>query len=139
MSTGLILAIIFNCEQSGASVIMFSFPNVRKFSAAALVMVKKEEQREAMAIEVCHPWSSSLRSSTGVQIRPKKMMPIWKADSNWASLKNQPNSYKRKLAYETKFTFLALSNTITFFVSGPWTTTPANFKATVMTAETAPM
>ena len=86
MKTGLNFAIIFNCWQSEISAILFSSPNVRKFSVLALPMVKKELEREMMATEVFHHLSSSLRSSAGVQKRAKKMTAIWNVDSNWASL-----------------------------------------------------
>ena len=73
--TGLIFVIIVNCSQKVALVILFSLPKVRKFSVEALAMVMKEQEREAMATHV-------LRSSLGAQMRAKKMMAIWKADSN---------------------------------------------------------
>ena len=88
MKTGLNFAIIFICWKSEMLVILFFSPKVRRFSMPALLMVKKELEREAMATEVCHDLSSSLRSSAGVQKRTKKMTAIWKVDSNWASLKN---------------------------------------------------
>ena len=86
MKTGLYFAIIFNWRQRGASASLFTSPNVRRLSVPALAMVKKEAEREAMATEVFHHLSPSFRSSTGVQIRPKKMTAIWKVDSKWASL-----------------------------------------------------
>ena len=79
--TGLIFAIMVNCSQKVALVILFSLPKVRKFSVEALAIVMKEQEREAMATHV-------LKSSLGVQMRAKKMMAIWKADSNCASLQN---------------------------------------------------
>ena len=84
--TGLNFAINFNCWKSEILAILFSSPKVRRFSMPALLMVKKELQREMIATRVLHHLSSSLRTSAGVQKRPKKMMAIWKDDSNWASL-----------------------------------------------------
>ena len=86
MKTRLNFAIIFNWRQRGALASLSSSPNVRRLYVPALATMKKEVEREAMAIEVFHPLSSRLMSSTGVQIRPKKMTAIWKVDSNWASL-----------------------------------------------------
>ena len=79
--TGLIFAIIVNCSQKVALVILFSLPKVRKFSVEALAIVMKEQEREAMATHV-------LRSSLGLQVRAKKMMATWKAETNCASLQN---------------------------------------------------
>ena len=79
--TKLIFAIIVNCSQKVALLILFSLPKVRKFSVEALAMVMKEQEREAMATHV-------LRSSLGLQMRAKKMMAIWKPDLNCASLQN---------------------------------------------------
>ena len=79
--TGLIFAIMVNCSQKVALVILFSLPKVRKFSVEALAIVMKEQEREAMATHV-------LKSSLELQMRAKKMMAIWKADSNCASLQN---------------------------------------------------
>ena len=55
--TGLIFAIMVNCSQKVALVILFSLPKVRKFSVEALAMIMKEQEREAMATYVRQPWS----------------------------------------------------------------------------------
>ena len=89
--TGLNFVISFNFWRNEISAILFSLPNVRKFSTPPLPIVKNEQQREVMATEACHQVETSptLRLSAGVQMTAKKIMAIWKADSYWASLKRK--------------------------------------------------
>ena len=90
--TGLNFVIIFSFWRKERSAILFSLlPNVRKFSTPPFPIVKNEQQREVMAWEDCHQVETSptLRASAGVQMRAKKIIAIWKADSYWASLKRQ--------------------------------------------------
>ena len=89
--TGLNFVISFSFWRVETPAILFSFPNVRKFSTPPFPIVKKEQQREMMATNDCHQVEAwpTLRSSAGVQMVAKKIMAIWKADSYWASLERK--------------------------------------------------